>query len=280
MRQAEVTLPSRLKMVLRALTLREESILASTKGKRAEEALNQVLAACCVEITDPGPYENLGTRPNWMNMLQGDRFATMFELRMVTHDEGHLYEFRSQCPYCRSLNTAEANLREEFSVQSISDEMFAAVKSKTPFTGEVAGKKVEFAPSFVRDITKGQKLRKKWPERAMAVALCLRLTSVEGVPDHQIINWLDGEGKGGFEGITSADAEVLRDLYDKYDVGIDTEVELECPECRGTYEIDLPFDDSFWSPARGARKRKKERRLGLASSEEPQKETSSDNDLS
>jgi len=195
-----------------------------------------------------------------MNMLQGDRFATMFELRMVTHDEGHLYEFRSQCPYCRSLNTAEANLREEFSVQSISDEMFAAVKSKTPFTGEVAGKKVEFAPSFVRDITKGQKLRKKWPERAMAVALCLRLTSVEGVPDHQIINWLDGEGKGPHEGLSADDVEDLQTAFYEVDCGVDREVEAECtnPNCGNVFEFNLPFDQMF-SPMRVQNKKRRTR---------------------
>ena len=53
------------------------------------------------------------------------------------------------------------------------------------------------------------------------------------------------------------DADFLVDEFDRVDCGVDTGIEIECPECFATQEVDLPFDRTFFMPGkeRAARRR-------------------------
>jgi len=41
------------------------------------------------------------------------------------------------------------------------------------------------------------------------------------------------------------------DELDRVDCGVDTNIEIECPECFSIQEVDLPFERSFFMPGKG-----------------------------
>jgi hypothetical protein len=38
----------------------------------------------------------------------------------------------------------------------------------------------------------------------------------------------------------------LRTAFDEVDCGVETTIEVECPECLGVQSVDLPFGPSFF----------------------------------
>ncbi len=252
-------LPSGAKIEFRALTLKEENILASARGRKMESALDRVLSSCVIGIHDKGPYAEIGENPNWDKMLQGDRFVAMIRLRCISYRDGEEYSFMSQCPECGKRGEQSVNLTEELTVRDLSDEVKATMADETPFKVEIAGSNVTYSLSYGAHAKAFERLREQNPKRPMAAALRSRILEVDGVENRDIMNWLDGEKKG-FTGLTSDEAEDLRDAFDIADCGVDTEVELECPKCWAAFVINLPFDDGFFLPQRGRKKRKSKRR--------------------
>jgi hypothetical protein len=48
------------------------------------------------------------------------------------------------------------------------------------------------------------------------------------------------------EELDVADAEHLRAAFDEVDCGVETTIEVECPECLGVQDVELPFGPSFF----------------------------------
>ena len=46
---------------------------------------------------------------------------------------------------------------------------------------------------------------------------------------------------------------------DRVDCGVDTTIEVECPECREAQDVDLPFDSAFFLPGKERTARRKAR---------------------
>ena len=59
--------------------------------------------------------------------------------------------------------------------------------------------------------------------------------------------------------LTMRDADFLVDEFDRVDCGVDTTIEIECPECFATQEIDLPFERTFFMPGRERMARRRDR---------------------
>ena len=79
--------------------------------------------------------------------------------------------------------------------------------------------------------------------------LGFRCVEVEGIQDKDKLRF--------FEDLSMRDADFLLDEFDRVDCGVETSIEVECPECYAKQSVQLPFDQSFFLPgkARTARKR-------------------------
>lgn len=266
MRTETFDMPSGAKLEFRALTIREENLLASSRGKSMEKTLNRVISDCTVAVVDSGPYSHLsaGGSVDWTKMLQGDRFVAMFLLRLLSYKDGDEYTFKAQCPACNRRDFQTINLREELPIQELSEEAKETFKSGGLFSVTVDGKGVKFRLPLVEDTHRLEKLMEQNPGRDMAVAMRLRIKEVEGLEASEILDWLDGGATG--ESLSSEEAEVLREAFDEVDCGIDTEVEIQC-RCGAVHDVTLPFDAAFFLPSRAKsqKKQKKGRRLGLGS---------------
>ena len=84
-----------------------------------------------------------------------------------------------------------------------------------------------------------------------AAVLAYRVLEIDGV---------DAKAKRQFlEDLTMRDADFLVDEFDRVDCGVDTTIEIECPECFQTQEVELPFDKGFFLPGRDRTARRKAR---------------------
>ena len=265
MRTEMFDMPSGARLEFRSLTIREENLLASSRGKSMEKTLNRVISDCTVSVVDPGPYNHLsaGGSVDWAKMLQGDRFVAMFLLRLLSYKDGDEYTFKAQCPACNRRDFQTVNLREELPIQELTEEAQETFKSGGLFSVTVDGKLVKFRLPLVEDAHRLEKLAEQNPGRDMAVAMRLRIKEVEGLEASEILDWLDG-GKTG-DPLSSEEAEVLREAFDEVDCGIDTEIEVQC-RCGAFNDVTLPFDAAFFLPSRVKGKQKRKgRRLGLGS---------------
>jgi len=275
MQTETVKLPSGASITLRKMTLRDQSHLASvmrSKRSKQEQVLVDMVSRCCDGFEDVGPYPGVevGKKINWDDMLQGDFLAAMIALRKMSFREGKNYSVDLTCPAatCNNRFQWQVDLDEDLFYQELPEESAAQLKNGEPFTCTIAGKKVSFNLSYVKDQKQIEKIAKRNPGRDMAVMFRSRIVDVEGVDRKDIMNWLDGE-KGDFDGLYADDAEDLRDAFAKVDCGVDTEVEAECPRmmCGNVFTFDLPFAGML-TPGRGAARKKSARHRGADSSED------------
>lgn len=266
MRQEVITLPSSAQIKFRQLMMSDENTLADAlKNKRSEldTVLTQILTDCAVSIIDPGPYDFLevGDKPNWELMSKGDRFVAMLELRCMSYKEGHILEVDLHCQdiSCKNAFSWEVNLNEDLVRQDLPEESIKTIKEGQAFEVVIDGKKVHYTIALGKTEKLVEKFAEQYRGRDMAAGIRARIIKVEGVETRDIMDWLDGEGKTDFPGLTADDAEELRDAFDRVDCGVDTTLEAECPKCRDWSEFVLPFTGIFL-PGKGISKRKKEAR--------------------
>lgn len=78
-------------------------IMAQLAAKPEVDDLSSIVAQCCVEVVDPGPYA-LGDKdgqPNWKRVISGDLAVAFVRIRALSippsHD-GDLFQWRIRCP--------------------------------------------------------------------------------------------------------------------------------------------------------------------------------------
>ncbi|MDD5265406.1 MAG: hypothetical protein PHU43_11310 [Candidatus Bipolaricaulis sp.] len=276
MKTEAIKLPSGMEIEMRQITLREENYLAAASRSRKgsqERILVEVVDKCTLSVIEPGPNPEAkpGTKPKWDNMLSGDFFGALLGLRKLSYREGKEYEIELVCPNrgCNNRFGWVVDLDKDLVVKQLPEASAEALREGRPLTVEIAGKTVHYNLGMVKDLAFQEKLDKKFPGREMACMFRARISKVDGVDSADLMNWLDGEGKGPFsgEGLTSDDAEDLRQEFFRVDCGVDTEIEAECTrtQCRNVFRLDLPFD-GILTPGR-AQASKRKLRAGHDSSE-------------
>ena len=78
-----------------------------------------------------------------------------------------------------------------------------------------------------------------------------RVVEVEGVSPKDKRRFL--------EDLSMRDADFLVDEFDRVDCGVDTALEVECPECFTLQEVELPFDRGFFLPGKARTARRRDR---------------------
>jgi hypothetical protein len=271
MKTTAVSLPSGLGLTLRAVSLAEESIFAEAARSKGGhnvfvQALYKVLSACSPSVNNPGPYPALATggRADWAKMLLGDRIAAMLHLRALSYRDGNIYTLEKvPCPACRERKTHTVDIFEQLVWAPLSPESAERFRAGQPFEVEIQDRKVSFGLGTGLTEELSDKLDRQNPGRIVATSMRARILDVEGIDRRDILDWLDGcAGRGGkFEGLSSQEADDLRDAFDRADCGVDTDVELTC-RCGNEFVMQLPFGEGFFAPAEAIKARRAERRLG------------------
>lgn len=237
-----ITCPSGLVGRIRGMKAREERVLADRKLARSGAQLEQILAACWEETLDPGPYD-FGEQPiDWGKVLQGDRFFAMLQIRILSYGPEYAFSVPCENRGCRARIEWELDLRD-LPVRTLSGESRAAFLNGNRFEAVLpdAGRKVVFRLLTGADERRMTALRRAAGERPITTLLGFRLESIDGVEPRDKQRFIEDLGM--------ADVTFLLGEFDRVDCGVDTEIEVECPECFGTTRIELPFEKGFFLPS-------------------------------
>jgi hypothetical protein len=238
-----ITCPSGLSGRIRGMKAREERILADRKLARSGAQLEQILAACWEETLDPGPYD-FGDQPiDWAKVVQGDRFSTLLQVRVLSYGPEYAFAVPCENRACHARIEWEVDLRELPS-RPLSDESRAAFlggnRFETVLPGE--GRRVTFRLLTGADERRMVQLRKAAGERPISTLLAFRLETIDGVEPREKQRFI--------EDLAMADVSFLLGEFDRVDCGVDTQIEVECPECLAVQEVELPFERGFFLPTK------------------------------
>lgn len=235
-----VVCPSGLTGIVRGLKVREERILADRKLAKANAQLDELLQACWVETHEPGPYEIGAGAPDWDKVLQGDRFYALLAIRIATY--GPEYAFAVTCAEdrCRARFEWEVDLRQ-LPTRTLSDASRARFTAGNRFETllPAAGRRVAFKLMTGADERKLPMLRRNADGQAMSAVLAYRCIDIDGVGQHEKRRFIDD--------LSMSDADALVEAMNDVDCGVQTTLDVECPECLATQEIELPFSRGFFA---------------------------------
>ena len=248
-----ITCPSGLTGRIRGMKVREERVLADRKLAKNGGQIDELLTACWEETLDAAPYPlPEGTKLDWGKVLQGDRFFALLMVRALTYGPEYVFGVGCQNDACRARIEWEVDLTK-LPVRALSEESRAAFVSGNRFEAMLpdAGKRLRFRLLTGDDERKLPALQRSAPDKVLSAVLAYRVLDLDGV---------DAKQKRAFlEDLTLRDADFLVDEFDRVDCGVDTTIEIECPECFATQEVDLPFDKGFFLPGRDRTARRKAR---------------------
>jgi len=283
----EIECPSGLKGTIRNLTGRDGRYLANREVQRQGTMVDFILQNCWTNTIDPSIYKEHVTAagPNWLKVLQGDRTYILLQIRIATH--GPIYPFKAQCineACVRRRFEWEIDL-EDIPVKRLAEDSKRVILEsgnrfmiRVPETEEVkliegpetaimmpgkkrakreiipdTGTKLWFSLPVGGDEQRmlqerRQKKKRSRDERMedndLVDAVRMRVQEIEGVEKGR-----KNEGLVAYlEDCSMSQLAQMIDRFDEYDCGVETTIEIECPECSTIQEVDLPFDRNFFFP--------------------------------
>jgi len=190
-------------------------------------------------VTDVGPYQ-LGESalPKWDDVLIGDKFYCFLAIRIATY--GSDYEFKTQCGACRASFPWALKL-DELPVKRLNAEDAEAFRSGVPLLAKVPsdGREVKFRLSLGKDERIAAKARTT--ENALVKMMSLRILELDGDADRNKI-------QAFLDDCNLDDLTKLLKGFDARDCGVETSLDVECPECFHRHVVTLPLGLAFWLP--------------------------------
>ncbi|WP_434345732.1 hypothetical protein ACN6A1_27775 [Myxococcus virescens] len=247
-----VSCPSGLTGRIRGMRVREERVLADRKLAKNGGQVDELLSACWEELLEPGPYTFTDGKVDWGQVLQGDRFYALLQVRVFTYGPEYAFAVPCQAAACRARIDWELDLTQ-LPVRTLADESRAAFMAGNRFETTLpdAGTRVRFKLLTGEDERRLPQLQRAAPEKLLSSVLAYRVQDVDGV---------DARDKRRFlEDLSLRDADFLVDEFDRVDCGVDTTLEVECSECFMRQEVELPFDRGFFLPGQARTTRRRER---------------------
>jgi hypothetical protein len=238
-----IVCPSGLAGEIRGLKVKELQTLADRSLAQGGKALDVMLGVFS-EVTNAGPYPfEVGGVPRWNDVLAGDRFAALIDIRCATW--GPEYVFPMKCASCEEPYEWELDLRDlhrkPFPAATLSQ-----IRERNRFETEgPRGETVAFKILTGTDEKSIGALRRRNGGRwGLADAICAKVLSVSGIREGRERDW-----------VLELDALEARDLglrMDEVDGGVETEIEVYCEHCQWRETIQLPFGKTFYTPSRNA----------------------------
>lgn len=223
-------------IVLREIKGDEEDLLGNSTIP-AQKKINELLTRCVVRV---GPYTDRGTISQIvLDLTVGDRAYLIFAIRRISL--GDEYPFKDECPECGAERLYIANLSD-----LVPKEM---PDPKKRFFDRVlpSGKTAKFHPMTGRDEDRLSKIDKGYVAKGknnktdtLSLAILMRLDALDNaVPTLEAVKDLG-----------LRDRNYLRDEFEEHEGGLNTEDELECPECEHVFKRDIDISQQgFFFPS-------------------------------
>ena len=143
-------------------------------------------------------------------------------------------DFKVRCASCGQTFNMSVNLAD-LPIKKLDGDPDATHTITLPRTG----KKVTFRLLRGRDEKKIAATLRKTPQEIIRLSLYLHTVAVDESENFS---------EKFFETLPGADSQYYRREIDAVTCGVDTIVELECPECDNEFEVQLPISENFFFP--------------------------------
>jgi len=232
--------PSGLVGEIRGLKVKELNILADPRLIKGGRQVDKILTSCWMETQDAGPYDFGDKGISWDKVLQGDRFFTLLKIRSLSLGESYVFDVTCNRTTCREHFEWELSL-SDLPVKPLPEGYRDIFKSGNRFETKLPslGKRIWFRLAVGADEERFAKLRQHNRDRLWSAMLALRIVEIENVKDNDKRQFI--------EELDISDAEFLRKEFDVVDCGVETTIEVECPECMTMQEIELPLGRFFFT---------------------------------
>ncbi len=249
---------------VRAMGIHAEKILATQRLAQTGQSIDYLFEHC-VQVPDGFDVRDL---------LSGDRVFLLYVIRGITH--GNTYEFTMKCPNCGTISTHMYDLNNLAYTMRGPDQMLGEEPFRVdlPYFSKTVGKKCYVLVRFLRgrdvsDVANRARFNRKVhgkPPRLVGAKTESRSTNV--VIDETLTENLnlvikgfgfDGDAKGAVgdpvqikhlvDRLHARDTATIREFLKEKSPGIDTEIEIDCPECDHTFRTNLPITEGFFRPA-------------------------------
>ncbi|MFV2072218.1 MAG: hypothetical protein ACC742_06145 [Thermoanaerobaculales bacterium] len=105
-----INCPSGLTGRIRGMKVREERILADRKLAKNGGQVDALLSACWEETLESGPYDFGDKVIEWGQVLPGDRFFALLQIRALTYGPEYAFAVNCQNDGCRTRIEWKINL--------------------------------------------------------------------------------------------------------------------------------------------------------------------------
>jgi len=219
---------------IKAVTAKEENILASTTLIKKGVVLTELMRACLTNrLIDPD------------SMLVGDRNAVLVSIRVSAY--GPRYEANVTCPECGEAQDHDFDL-SRLTLKTLDVEPSGGPGSnefefKLPSSGKVVGFRLMDGVSVNKLERDMEAIRKKTGrEQGVTMRLMSQVCRLQGVADAKNL-------PRALENLPALDAKALRAYMDKMAPGVDMEQEFECVSCGKNQEVEIPIGTGFFWPS-------------------------------
>lgn len=224
-----VHLPSGAWVEIRGMKTREMDILANKKAMKDGEGINEIAKNCIVNSSENFNYDTA---------LQGDRYSIIVNLRRITYPG--MYEFQVQCPECGSKSSYKVDLNE-MEMKMLDGRPTTGLEFEFPR----CKKKIKYHLPTGIDEKEIIKMRKKYPENLLSMALMVYTDEIEGERMKKL---------EFFQNLDAYDVLAFQDDLSERNCGIETGVNIECSNCDNEFEVEMPITKDFFLPKK-AKKR-------------------------
>lgn len=248
-----ITCPSGLAGEVRHLTGRD--LRAITNVENDDEIQDYVLSNCWRTTVDDGPYAFGGKPIDWSKVLLGDRFYALISVREATWP-GEPYPLTLR--HCKNKPAfgwdVDLKLLLEKKTRKLKDADLEIFKNgnkfseKIPFDGRAFAFRLQTGADSKRLAARIASKKTGTKEQQASLNMLVEsiasyITTIDGVADKR-----DARIEA-LEDLSLKSIDALLPLIQSHDCGVDTAIDVRCPHCGGVFEIDLPFDKSFFMPA-------------------------------
>jgi len=217
-----------------------ESRILTGKQRESVAQLNRLLSACWLETTDAGPYALEGGTICWNDVLQGDRFYVLMQVRVLTFGEEYAFSVPCQNRACARRIDWTLNL-SELSVRALSDASREKFVQGNRFgIGLPGGHQGVFGLPVGKDEAQLARLQSGEDANLLPMLLNLRIRDIEGLPPLQRAAYLNR--------MSLRQARDLLAEFDRADCGVETDIDIECPNCGYGQRVSLPLEQGFLWP--------------------------------
>jgi hypothetical protein len=242
---------------VKAMGQMAEKVLATQRLAQSGQSIDYLFRECCKfpEGFDPA------------DMLLGDRTFLLYFLRGITH--GNEYEFMLTCPnpdcavasthiydlnnLSRTISWAKDELGPEpfkvvlpYLTKVTGREIWVGIRHLRSFdVNDILNKRKNKKSQYAQPAKKSPFQRKKVDELDDAVTENLEkvIVNIMGVTDSYKI-------RAFIEKLHAQDTATIREWMKENTPGIDSTIEITCPECGNEFTVELPITSDFFRPSK------------------------------